>query len=916
MKSVRFFAGSTSIGNETKAPFSVKWRAVSAGTYALTAVATDNSGAETTSAVVMVMVKKNVLPSVRMTAPSAGASFIEPDALEVSADASDSDGWIKSVRFLDGTKTIGTVSKRPFSVKWHKPSVGDHALSAVATDNRGGEGFADAIRIQVKANVPPAVSITSPSASDSFTDPAKIVVTADASDSDGSIRVVRFYADDRLIGGSHVAPYRATMNHVAAGTYTLKAVATDDHGDRTSSAPVQITVKPNVAPTVSITSPANNSTVQPAKFIDIKADAGDSGGGSVRFVKFYVGGMLIGVDFNAPYHAKWWRPAEGSYDLRAVAFDNGGLTGTSAIVHVTVSKDTGPAANTPTGDNVVFTSGAASVTFAQVTTAGDTTVASIAPPDPSQIPTGFSVDGAVAFDLSTTAAFSGGATVCLSVPSFAGDAAAFSALQILHGEGGAFVDRTILAPAAPAPDFGSKTICASVTSLSPFVIVHTVTTTPPDEPPPTPDKAPLVQPQNLVYQGAFRVPSGVFEGANLTPWEIENSLAQFSYGGTSLAYNPANDSLFIVGHDQGQLVAEVDIPTLLPGAAVDNLNTGSLRQAFTDPTDQLLAKVNDDPLNPADVTTKIGGMLPYQNQLYLSAYIYYDGRGTQHLSHFVSGLDLSVNGDARGPYEVQIPTCDPSQPSTCLGAGFFSGYFALVPLEWQAALGGPVLNGNCCLGVISRTSFGPAVSTIDPAKLGAETPLQAKPLVYYPTPHPLLEPGREPCLDFDTCHPIVDGWSDNSTLFNGSTEIRGVVFPDKTRSVLFFGRHGVNFCYGPGTDDPALVGTPATVDDDGNVVDSWCLDPEDSSKGVHGYPYLYYVWAYDANDLAAVASGQKLPWEVRPYAVWPLSLPFSTIGSTRIGGAAFDPQTRRLFISQLYADDVQPVIHVFTIPLQ
>ena len=92
VKSVRFFAGSTSIGNETKAPFSVKWRAVSAGTYALTAVATDNSGAETTSAAVMVTVKKNGLPSVRMTAPSAGASFIEPEALEVSADASDGDG--------------------------------------------------------------------------------------------------------------------------------------------------------------------------------------------------------------------------------------------------------------------------------------------------------------------------------------------------------------------------------------------------------------------------------------------------------------------------------------------------------------------------------------------------------------------------------------------------------------------------------------------------------------------------------------------------------------------------------------------------------------------------------------------------------------------------------------------------------
>jgi hypothetical protein len=46
-----------------------------------------------------------------------------------------------------------------------------------------------------------------------------------------------------------------------------------------------------------------------------------------------------------------------------------------------------------------------------------------------------------------------------------------------------------------------------------------------------------------------------------------------------------------------------------------------------------------------------------------------------------------------------------------------------------------------------------------------------------------------------------------------------------------------------------------------------------------------------------------------------LSLPFATTGSTHLGGATYDPLTRRLFVSQLYADSTLPVVHVFTIPV-
>ena len=137
--------------------------------------------------------------------------------------------------------------------------------------------------------------------------------------------------------------------------------------------------------------------------------------------------------------------------------------------------------------------------------------------------------------------------------------------------------------------------------------------------------------------------------------------------------------------------------------------------------------------------------------------------------------------------------------------------------------------------------------------------------------------------------------------------IRGLVFPSHSRSVLFFGTQGIGgFCYGQGTSDPSLAGQPVP----GSTGVIYCYDPDDSYKGTHAYPYTAMVWAYDANDLLAVKQGQKQPWEVKPYATWTLPLPFT---SPRIGGAAYDPATGKIYVSQQFGNGTDPVMHVFTV---
>jgi chitinase len=55
---VEFFNGTTKLGEDTTAPFTIAWNVGAAGTYTITARATDNAGAATTSSAVTVTVTK------------------------------------------------------------------------------------------------------------------------------------------------------------------------------------------------------------------------------------------------------------------------------------------------------------------------------------------------------------------------------------------------------------------------------------------------------------------------------------------------------------------------------------------------------------------------------------------------------------------------------------------------------------------------------------------------------------------------------------------------------------------------------------------------------------------------------------------------------------------------------------------
>jgi hypothetical protein len=87
----------------------------------------------------------------------------------------------------------------------------------------------------------PVVSITSPAAGQTFTDPANINISANASESGGTIAKVEFYNGTAKLGEDLTAPWSFAWNNVPSGSYTVKAKAVDNAG-ASATASVNISV--------------------------------------------------------------------------------------------------------------------------------------------------------------------------------------------------------------------------------------------------------------------------------------------------------------------------------------------------------------------------------------------------------------------------------------------------------------------------------------------------------------------------------------------------------------------------------------------------------------------------------------------------------------------------------------------------
>lgn len=371
-----------------------------------------------------------------------------------------------------------------------------------------------------------------------------------------------------------------------------------------------------------------------------------------------------------------------------------------------------------------------------------------------------------------------------------------------------------------------------------------------------PASLPRLTPAMMRFEGAFRLPAEDF------------GVSSMNYSEGPLVYHPGRNSIFIVGHNHQQAIAEFTVPALVKSAKLAELNIAAA------PLQNFVTVLDRAPSGNPQELNVIGGLGLIDDQLLVNAYEYYDaGGGNTHTTLIVRNPNNLANSTVAGFFAFEG------------GAGHTSGWLSPIPEAWQGLLGGTHLAGQSSgQPIISRFSVGPSAFAFNARELTGAGTVATRTL-----------------LDFSLEHPLHDDLENNSRTNDLWTHLSratfGVIVPG-TRTYATFGYsggHKSGVCY-------------KCTQSNGYECGGYCApDAKD---------YQQSYWFWDVNDLFAVKNGQLAPHAVRPYAYGALTTPFEN-AEHQIGGGSFDPSSGRLFFTIQKADTAQgqyanpPVVVVY-----
>ncbi|WP_167856796.1 Ig-like domain-containing protein [Hymenobacter aquaticus] len=322
---VEFFNGATKLGEDTSAPYSLSFTPTAAATLSLTARATDNVGAATSTAVTSVTVTAATSGggtggSTGGTGTPTNATFFR--ALNVNGSATTVDGLTFEASSGAANVQIGgspfanqTIALNPATDAARASMIRSSVYGNSYTATVGGvtNGAYQVYLYMWEDNNPVTFSISLEGQ------------TAQSNLSSGS-------------GGSwkRLGPFAA---NVADGNISIGITAANGGNANLSGIEIwkgSTTAPTNVAPTVSLTAPTTG-TVGTA--LTLNATAADADG-SVAKVEFFSGATKLGEDTSAPYSLSFTPTAAATLSLTARATDNAGATTTSSAQSVTVAGAT------------------------------------------------------------------------------------------------------------------------------------------------------------------------------------------------------------------------------------------------------------------------------------------------------------------------------------------------------------------------------------------------------------------------------------------------------------------------------------------------------------------------------------------------------------------------------------------------
>lgn len=160
--SVEFFLNRNSLGQARRDPQGNTWRSTASfaglqpGAIEVVALARDSSNniVASPTSFINVSTSLGIAPSITITPSTTNAAFNR--AVQLRANARDSDGTVSSVQYFANATSIGTSgnSGTLFLTSWTPTASGPYYVWAVATDNNGITRVSDTVEINVRQNNP------------------------------------------------------------------------------------------------------------------------------------------------------------------------------------------------------------------------------------------------------------------------------------------------------------------------------------------------------------------------------------------------------------------------------------------------------------------------------------------------------------------------------------------------------------------------------------------------------------------------------------------------------------------------------------------------------------------------------------------------------------------------------------------
>jgi len=349
---VEYYVDGLLKSTETDSPFGYSWDTsqLAYGSHTIMARAYDAAGNSSDSSRSVSVVNDFSAPVVALIEPANNSSV--SGTVAIKSNASDNVG-VTRVDYYCNNMFLFTGNVSPYLFNWDTGGVsnGSYTIVAKAYDGTGNSAQSTSVTVTVKNPVPdvtPPVlnSFALPSTAVSMT---VAVSSFTASDNTGvSGYLITESATPPAAGAagwSSVAP--TTFTFSSEGAKTAYAWVKDAAGNVSSSrsSSVNITLPDSIAPSVALSNPVANSTVNGN--VAIAAVATDNV--SVDKVEFYINGILKATSSGSQYSFIWDTSGvvNGSYTILAKAYDASGNTAQSSSVKVLVDNAV-PSAIEPT----------------------------------------------------------------------------------------------------------------------------------------------------------------------------------------------------------------------------------------------------------------------------------------------------------------------------------------------------------------------------------------------------------------------------------------------------------------------------------------------------------------------------------------------------------------------------------------